>query len=556
MKKVRIIFILLYLVCLISLITSAQTPSWIWAKRAGGIHDDYGYRLAMDASGNVYAGGIFNSDSITFDTITLIKKSFFEDAYIVKYDNNGNVLWAKDLGVPMTGEDFTYSLCNSISTDANGNCIVAGSFHGLAMHIGTTVIYNTTASAYNAYIIKFNPNGEVVWAHCPGVTNSADFISVSTDSNGNSYVTGDFNTDSIAFGSITVRGTVSGGGRHGGIFIAKYNSDGNAVWASCFGKTGFDQATSISADPEGNSYLCGHMEGPALTLGTITVSNNAYLGGIFIAKFDAGGHVVWAQSATETGQGGGQSNSICADASSNVYLTGCFTSPTITFGSKVLTRISGLPYNQPYFVKFNSGGEPLWVISAGQPNITSDKIISLDTHGNSYIAGNDSADKSNFVDKFDEAGNRVWFVRGYYDSGCYGVCVDAMGNCIITGYFTSTKIYFNSITLSNAITNASNSADFFIAKFGISLTGISDHTNPTGLINVFPSVASDKVTIENFKPIETVTLSIFNAKGQLIINQSLSEGTSDLDISDFARGIYFLRFVTPKGIVSKKIIKQ
>jgi hypothetical protein len=43
--------------------------NWLWAKKAGGTDSDYGYGIAVDASGNSYVTGYFYSATATFGSI-------------------------------------------------------------------------------------------------------------------------------------------------------------------------------------------------------------------------------------------------------------------------------------------------------------------------------------------------------------------------------------------------------------------------------------------------------------------------------------------------------
>lgn len=118
-KGIKMKTTLLILFITIFRIANAQTPSFRWAKSAGGTNNDEGNSIATDDDGNVFVTGRFQSPSITFGSTTLIKVGAY-DFYIAKYDANGNVLWAQSAGG--TNDDAG----QSIATDVNGNVIVTG----------------------------------------------------------------------------------------------------------------------------------------------------------------------------------------------------------------------------------------------------------------------------------------------------------------------------------------------------------------------------------------------------------------------------------------------
>src|SRR5262245_3398602 len=73
-----------------------QTPSWQWVRTAAGpasTCDVEGWPVAADAAGNVYTAGIYYGDSLYFGGTTLANQYSY-GMYVVKYDANGNVLWA------------------------------------------------------------------------------------------------------------------------------------------------------------------------------------------------------------------------------------------------------------------------------------------------------------------------------------------------------------------------------------------------------------------------------------------------------------------------------
>ena len=101
-----------------------------------------------------------------------------------------------------------------------------------------------------------------------------------------------------------------------------------------------DEGEKISTDASGNVYITGYFKSPTITFGTTTLTNNSTANDadIFVVKYDSAGTVIWAKSAGGTGNDFG--NGISATGDGNVYITGQFASPTITFGTTTLTNNS------------------------------------------------------------------------------------------------------------------------------------------------------------------------------------------------------------------------
>jgi hypothetical protein len=72
-------------------------------------------------------------------------------------------------------------------------------------------------------------------------------------------------------------------------------------------------------------------------------------------------------------------------------------------------------------------------------------------------------------------------------------------------------------------------------------------------INVFPDPASDflNVTMNNSKQSE---LTIYNSLGEIMVNEKIVAGKNEIDISNFAEGIYFVNVHDGEKTWNKKII--
>ena len=69
----------------------------VWAKRAGGTADDFGNAVALDAAGNTYITGYFQSTNINFSG-TVLTNSGSADVFVAKYNSAGTLIWAQAEG--------------------------------------------------------------------------------------------------------------------------------------------------------------------------------------------------------------------------------------------------------------------------------------------------------------------------------------------------------------------------------------------------------------------------------------------------------------------------
>jgi hypothetical protein len=248
----------------------------IWARRDGGPSDDVAYAVASDPSGNLFVTGIF-SGTAQFGA-TLLTNSGGTDLFVAKYGSTGNPLWARQAGGP--GNDNGYSC----ATDSNGNVYVVG---GIGTNASFGSIALTNAGSDDIFVAKYESSGSVLWARRFGGIGPDDGWCVTVDSKNNIYVGGSF----VSLVNFGITNLTSVGNRDG--FLMRIDSAGNVIWASRFGGSGDDIAYGITTDTDGSIYCVGKYTGVA-NFGSITLTN-AGSSDIFLAKFDTNGSAVWAR---------------------------------------------------------------------------------------------------------------------------------------------------------------------------------------------------------------------------------------------------------------------
>ena len=74
-------------------------------------------------------------------------------------------------------------------------------------------------------------------------------------------------------------------------------------------------------------------------------------------------------------------------------------------------------------------------------------------------------------------------------------------------------------------------------------------------IKLYPNPTSTQITIE-VKEVSYSEIMIFSTTGQLMTSLEPSEGNLTIDVSEYASGMYFIRFVSNGLAVTKRFIKQ
>jgi hypothetical protein len=461
----------------------------LWAKSAGGNSNDYGFSVATDASGNIIVTGSFASPTITFGTATLTNAAAGRnDIFIVKYNALGNVLWAKSAG----GTEWDEG--TSVSTDANGNVLLAGDFSSSLITFGTNTLSTNTAITYDFFLVKYDPSGNVLWAKSEGGSNNDHVAGISADASGNIIVTGWFISSSIALGTTTLNNA-----GNGDFFLVKYDTGGNTLWAKSAGGSAFDRGTAVSTDTVGNILVTGSFYGPSINFGTTTLTNGA-TGNLFIVKYSSNGNVIWAKS--EGGSANVDVSDVSTDANGNILLTGEFTSPGITFGTTTFTNTGVSDF---FILKYNTSGNLLWAKTAGG---------NVDDKGNSVVT-------------------------------------DANGNIFVTGFFTSPTITFGTTTLTKVV-----GLDFFLLKISDASTTGLEEISFTTLIDVFPNPFSTQITLRTNSSLNNATFKVVNATGKTLAQiENISGQAFTFNRSNLSSGLYFIHLSQGNQLLAtKKII--
>lgn len=175
----------------------------IWTRQFGTADFDYAFGISVDASG-VYVAGE------TSGTLQGPSNAGGQDAFVRKYDPDGNALWTRQFGT--AGADMSAG----ISVAASG-VYVAG-------YTGGPLPGQTSSGGQDAFVRTYGLDGNEVWTHQFGTTWDDFAWGISVDASG-VYVAG--------WKLCTVPGTCATGDEVA--FVRTYDLAGNALWTRQFG---------------------------------------------------------------------------------------------------------------------------------------------------------------------------------------------------------------------------------------------------------------------------------------------------------------------------------
>ena len=407
--------------------------------QSGSTNPERGFSIALDEVGNYYLTGQYADEAI-FGAITLTGTSS-NNAFVVKLSPDFEILWARS----SSGVDLVEG--QAIATDAAGNVYVVGVFLNTAIFGGFTL---TSTGDRDIFIVKYDASGNILWVKKAGGIVSDMPHDIAVDVNGNCLITGEFGL-AATFGNQILTGT----GRED-IFIAKYDTDGDVIWAKHGGGAQTDKGAALTIDAVGNVFAVGTFRG-SISFGSQNLSASGE-DDLYLVKYDLLGNVLWARSY------GGPSfdyiNDIALASNGTIFITGAFFSE-ITLGSSTLLSNGAVDI---FTAKLDSTGTPLWAKQVGGTGVDFSLGIGIDQQNNCYVTGRytDAATFDTqyitsqgsgdvFTLKYDSDGNFVWVKSGggeNFDQS-NGIVTTPNGTSTIIGSFEGIAIFDTDTLTSN-----------------------------------------------------------------------------------------------------------
>jgi hypothetical protein len=262
-----------------------------------------------------------------------------------------------------------------------------------AIHASGVYVVGLTAGSldgpqlggYDAFVRKYHPEGEVLWADQFGthLTDSAE--GVAADGAGNVYVVG------YTIGSLA--------GSRGGVdaFVRKYSKNGTLRWTRQFGTSASDYAYGAAADASGDVYVVG------ATFGVLQGGGSGDWDA-YIRKYNDSGDLLWTrQFGTATTDG---AIAVAVHPNGTVYVAG------YTHGD---LQGAGKGDSDVFLRKYSATGDVLWTRQFGTPEEEFPADLDTDPDGAAYIVGytvgslaGSAGSADAFIRKYSSGGVKQW----------------------------------------------------------------------------------------------------------------------------------------------------
>ncbi|HKQ48154.1 MAG TPA: SBBP repeat-containing protein [Phycisphaerae bacterium] len=312
-----------------------SSGSLLWTRLIGTSSEDRGHEVRVDAAGNAFVAGR--------TTGNLAGLAGGEDGFVRKIDPNGTTLWTRQFGTSAADS------AEGLSLDSTGNVYVSGYTRG-------NLDGQFNSGDTDAFLRKFDSNGNFQWTRLFGTNVHDDSVSVSVDPSGNSYFTGITNA---GLGSCDM-------------YLAKYDSSGNSQWTNFLGSSSCDVATSVKADASGNIYLTGHT-----TAAFFDGQPSHGSSDVVLVKYNSAGSRLWTRllGTSNIDQAYGLA---IDDISGAVFVTG------ETRGSLGGPNQGDYDY---FLTKWDPSGVPLWTQQLGTNSADLGMGLTTDPFGRVYATG-------------------------------------------------------------------------------------------------------------------------------------------------------------------------
>ncbi len=363
-----------------------------------------------------------------------------------------NVAWIQSPG------SIRADVLEDVVVDDAGFSHVTGKFADV-LNIGDTTLYS--AGLADIFTAKFDPDGNLVWAHRDGSASEEVGVEIGIDAAGNVYVAGRFQ-DSTELGGVKhfSKGNVD-------IFIVKYDANGNFVWSEEVGGTRDDRCRGLWVDSVGHCYITGRFRNVAL-FDTFELTAIG-LEDVFVAKLDLDGSVMWVNTFGGPKLDFGEA--ITGDKDGNLYVTGSYFQGVV-FPDTIYVATGD---EGTFLAKYDNDGNYLWSRSFGGVERDYGEDVNCDEFGNVLMAGtfsgeayygNDTVQGVGDLDillvKVDPDGEVLWTFNagapGTANDVAWGSAYDGRGNAFLTGWFRGT------ITWGDTVVPGTSGYNIFVGK--------------------------------------------------------------------------------------------
>jgi len=494
--------IVLFFTLIISVKSVAQNAGTFCFEANIGGFSLPGTGLIQASDGNFYVGGTKGISTLN------------SDFYLCKISGSGTLLWSKKMGIP--GNDG----CGAICEADGGNIVLAGE------------------TANGLHLMKSDSSGNIL----------------------SSYIYNNFDGEPKSIIRTADKGYAVTGTYYYAIFVCRFDSSMNPMWAAYTNGTVVDGNCIIQTN-DGGFAVAGSFNGNTILI-----------------KLDSLGNSQWIKTAG--GNTAEQGQAVIQTGSGDYILAGC-------------SEVMSITHYNIYLVKFNSSGNLLWTRTYGSPTYEDVAYSLVKTFDGGYaIAGYyvPGAWQGILVMKFDSNDSLQWStvtttslggtayprIVQTIDHGFAATArtplaptisvikIDSMGNgcCMVPVTLPSgtggtsgnggTMSFYSNPTVSSGGTDTVISISSSLMCVSTGITPLKKKENE---IFIFPNPSAGNFSIDFGYLVGNGTLELYNIFRQKLFEQNIiNESKKVIHLKSISAGIYFVKVFDGEKNYCKKVI--
>ncbi len=472
----------------------------------------------------------------TFDNKYILAGVESNEALVFKIDSTGHIIWKKKIG-SSNNESF-----NSLISTRDSCYVIVGN------------IISTVDSSSDILCVKINTNGDTLWTKEIDMGHNDYALSVQ-QTNDNGYILSGYSSQNSTPLSVIV--------------VVKLDAGGNLIWGKTYAGSNYDNfANSIKQMPDSGYIVTG-----------FTDSLSTDFPSTYLMRLTATGDISWTKKQVITSSNYtigydvivSDSSLICFLAKNNINNNSIIMKTD--FGGNVLWckkyNVSGYYYygNGLPPLKIHSISDSVFIFNSGQ------SFTKIDSSGN--LLWSKSGQLALLVDVQENSD------KGFISFGFPYILVKPYGNGLITiiksdslgnssgsncNFWNSMPTYsafpinLSAVNFTSASTASIIASHPVISCSSLTIYGdgcvvgnIEESNSDKSTFQVYPDPATDKITIGT---LQKGFLEILNIQGQIIFQQSLQEEKTDINVREFAKGIYILKLSNNNKTEVTRFVKK
>jgi hypothetical protein len=469
---------------------------FIWARTDGGVGLDLATGLVPRLGGGAYVCGqftgmaVFGAGEPNETTLVAAGGAFDTDIFVARYDHTGALDWAVGAGGPQ--EDYAADIVQLF----DGTVVITGFFNDEATFgAGDTNETRLLAAGefdQDAFVARYSGGGALLWARSEGGLREGDAgTAISAFADGTFVVAGTFE-DRAVFDTATPRPTVlnSGGPFDTNVFLARYERDGDLVWASGAGGPADDFPAKVTTTPGGDVVVTGTFEdyavfsAPGVAPPVELRAASEIDRDVFIARYNGAGTVEWVRRATGIDIDDGLTIGALLDGS--VILAGSFFD-TVTFApdtpGETTLMVDTILHRDAFIARYDRDGDFAWArhlegidddevaavatIAGGSfvvaGTFTTALTLGVDEPNETTLMADFEFDRNIFVARYNAAGRLEAAERVPAISAAFDVGVVPGDEVLVAGWVSGAST-LRSTTGATIPIRAAGEADAFLAR--------------------------------------------------------------------------------------------